>query len=387
MNKKNVLIVVLLFCFVFAGMILFNCKKRQNSFEGSIEETTVLKLATCTKNDPGFNNLLQSFMKEYPNIKIVINSYDEEIYNSIIKSSISSGLGPDLFELNGIAVLNSYISTNSVINLKEYISLYNRSKEEINYCCALGGRIYATPPLLKEAFIVLANKEICDVHGISISPKSFEEFYYDCRKLKQKGVIPIAFGSKDLLCVRILAAQALFSLVGGNLSSVPLYQYYDLLEKTILKWKSFFPEYFYNMDYSDAKLMFGKGNAAFFLGAESDYYWHLNWSHNFEAGHFTLYGGEMRRSLYNYSQSYAVNANTLDKIESIEFAKYLTRESTKESYINYNLGVKYLIYSDLQAPGWPNKYVANSIYRYKGSELLDFDWFLDRVQSKLINSY
>lgn len=383
-KKKSIIIFIFVLSFMFLVMNLFNRAENERLIEEPAKRVSVLNLATYSKDDPGFSKIVQDFMLKYPNIKIKTNVYNLEFYDNLVKSSISSGIGPDLFELNSIGFLKSYISINSVLKLDEFIPL-NDINADIRKYCMISDSIYSTPPLSKKAFVVLANKKICDENGIDILPKSFERFYSYCNSLLEKGIVPISFGSKDLLCLRNLSAQLLFSHNRSNLPSEPSIQYLDSFKNIIQGFKKFFPEKYFNMDYNDAKLTFLEGKTAFFFGVESDYYWFLQRSKEFEVIDFVLYRNDMQKILYDYAQTYAINSSSLNKMESIEFAKYISSKEVRAYYNNINLKCGYSVYPDLSDPNTADKYIANWMYEYRINDLLQFDLFFEELQVELLD--
>lgn len=345
--------------------------------------SSVLNLANFEYNDTGLLELIKDFEKENLNIAIKINSYDKSIYYNIIKTSISSGIGPDLFELDNISVLNSYIAEYSVMALNDFINLDDFPSEYKLYTCVLNNNIYATPPLSTRMFVMIYNKDIFKQLKIAGSPRTGAELLGDFKLIKAHGIIPIAFGIKDDENIKNFTTQIGAYTEAQKLLSGFSSQDFDSLTRKIRSFKEFFPDDFYNLDSNDAKQLFISGKCAVIFGMDNE---EKQFSRlcKFDIGSTFIYNTYNYKSFYNYSGSYAININTPNKISAIEFVKYLSDKSVIGKYNKINLDSSYSMLPDILLPQYSYKYMLNWIYKFKSKDLLLLDDYYDKLRYELI---
>lgn len=384
MKKKMMILLFIILFAAFFSLLFVNPHDYSKQVLSKPEKNhSVLNLSNFEGYDPGFEELIKNIPEKIPNLKVKVNTYSKDIYYNIIKSSISSGIGPDLFELDNINILNSYITENSLLSLNNFITFDDLPFELREYACMLNNRIYATPPLSKKAFVILYNKEIFNKLGIKEGPKSEKQLVEDCMSISKNGYTPIAFGIKDNECLKNLITQLGAYSESGTLLFFYSPKAFDNLTKRITSFKGYFPKNYFDMDYSDAKQMFINGKAAIFFGMDNQEH-EFSTRSSFRVGSTFLYNNFSYKSFCNYSGSYAVNINTPDKIGAIEFVKYISNKATIRKYNDTNLHYGYALYPDILLPQYTNKYMLNWIYRFKSKDLLMLDEYFDKLQYELI---
>jgi len=360
---------LIVFIIILAGfiMLIFSSPISVEQKPVSLLEKSpsVLNISNFEYSDPGFDQLINEYKAINPRVGVKVNTYSKNIYYSIIRSSISSGIGPDLFEIDNMNMLNSYITENSIVDLGSFISFDRFPQELVDFVCVLNGQTYATPPLIKKAYVVFYNKDLLDRLNISNGSKTIRQFIDDCRTIKENGMTPLAFGIKDLECLRNLVTQfGVYSREEKLLTGFSA-EDFSIQTRNILGLKDLFPEDFYKMDYEDAKLAFIEGKAAAILGTDNQ---ELEFSSRcrFGLAMAHLYSDKNYKSFYDYSGSYVININSANKIEAIEFTKFISKKE-----------------NDVFLPQYNNKYLLNWLFKFSSQDLTQFEQYLEKLQETL----
>ncbi|MCR3761473.1 ABC transporter substrate-binding protein [Clostridium felsineum] len=135
-------------------------------------------------------DLADKYHKENPNIKISIESVKDG--DNVMKTRAAAGELPDLSDIPAdmkrIDLPLYYAPIDDLGFTKSNIFGYDIG--------AIDGKLYGLNSSVNYCGIIY-NKKSFKEAGIETVPKTMDEFYADCKKLKDKGMIPFASNYKD----------------------------------------------------------------------------------------------------------------------------------------------------------------------------------------------
>ncbi|MFV0527874.1 MAG: ABC transporter substrate-binding protein [Lachnospiraceae bacterium] len=176
------------------------------SASGDNEEVTIrilTRIAGTSKQTQVYNEILDEFKADYPEVTIVDNSQsDESAFNNLIASDIASGDMPNIFRIQGVANLADYIDNGLIMDVSSYLEEDadwgdGFTEGSLNYFKVQGYDGYYAIPMESGTISFNYNKALLEKAGISEFPKTWSEFLDAIEKLKASGVIPIAMGAQS----------------------------------------------------------------------------------------------------------------------------------------------------------------------------------------------
>ena len=140
------------------------------------------------------DSVVEGFMEEHPNVTIEVQRMSMDDYTQTIATKFASDDAPDIF-VEDSSTLPIYIKNGYVADITDTDAV---GKMTEGACEALSqdGKVYALP-VSSNSYVVTYNKTVFEDAGITEVPKTAEEFYADCDKLKEAGYTPIELGYKD----------------------------------------------------------------------------------------------------------------------------------------------------------------------------------------------
>jgi len=171
------------------------------------KEPVTIKIATfwvgTLPEAPFFKKLIEEFPKTALGEGVTINV--EEIpgadsYAQKMKLFIASGDLPDVVQPTGANYLDIAVKSDKIADLtsyfeadKEWKGLFDPKSLEYN---SRNGKNYAVP-FTKEVCNLYYNKELFAKAGITEFPKTWDEFFAACEKLKAANITPIAMDTAE----------------------------------------------------------------------------------------------------------------------------------------------------------------------------------------------
>lgn len=198
MKKKNKLTVVLS-VLMSMSLLLAACgggnnaaKNESGNTAGSAnkgEIKTVKIFQFKTEIVEGLNELKVEFEKEYPNIKLDIQTVGGGAdYGASLKTKFASGDAPDIFSNGGYSEMDMWLDKLEDLSdqpwVKDLIPLAAQPMTK-------DGKIYGMPMNL-EGFGYIYNKDLFAKAGITETPKTYSELEAAAKKLKDAGITPFA---------------------------------------------------------------------------------------------------------------------------------------------------------------------------------------------------
>ncbi|MDF2596434.1 MAG: extracellular solute-binding protein family 1 [Clostridia bacterium] len=154
--------------------------------------------AETDASNAAVKKVIADFETEYPNIKIKVDSTENEAYKTKIKASAAANELPDVFSSWGGGFSKPFIEANRVLAIDEYLNdgtkdkLVNGALTNVTYNDKVYGLTFG---LSCGAFFV--NKELFEQNNIKI-PETYTELIDAVKAFKAKGITPMSVSGKDV---------------------------------------------------------------------------------------------------------------------------------------------------------------------------------------------
>lgn len=196
--------VITLFLIVFLSLPLYSCSIFSQPASQDVNQekpaTTITFMSYWGGNSP-YRDLVEEtirdFMDKNPDINVINNSLSNEDYLSKLKTDIVSGYMPDVFYLWPGYDLESLISAGQVASLSDTMNNDPEWKKTFsinglfynNYSRGLYGLPFET-----NFTGLYINTRILSENGLRI-PENYDELCQVIKKLREKGIVPIAYSA------------------------------------------------------------------------------------------------------------------------------------------------------------------------------------------------
>lgn len=213
MKKMKITLMLLL----AVSLVLSACgsKTDSNSATGdngnqstSNEIKTVKIFQFKTEIVDGLNELKVEFEKEYPNIKLDIQTVGGGAdYGASLKTKFASGDAPDIFSNGGFAEMNMWFDRLEDLSDQPWVEdLVPLAKEPMTK----DGKVYGMPMNL-EGWGFIYNKDLFEQAGITELPKTISQLEDAAKKLEAIGVTPFANAYQEWWLVGIQGISPAFA--------------------------------------------------------------------------------------------------------------------------------------------------------------------------------
>ncbi|MCC7482872.1 MAG: carbohydrate ABC transporter substrate-binding protein, partial [Hyphomicrobiales bacterium] len=144
-----------------------------------------------------FDKVVKDFEASHPDIKIKMEAVADEPYKDKIRVLMASEQVPDVFFSWSGEFGKKFARGGRALDITE--AVYNSDWKDRFSEASMGpfkyqGKLYGVPINVDGKFM-LYNKKIFADNGIA-EPKTYQEFLDACKKLKDAGIVPIAFGNQ-----------------------------------------------------------------------------------------------------------------------------------------------------------------------------------------------
>lgn len=154
---------------------------------GDVKTVTIFQFKTEIVE--GLNELAVEFEKEYPNIKLDIQTVGGGAdYGASLKTKFASGDAPDIFSNGGYSEMEMWLDKLEDLSDQPWVKdLIPLAAEPMTK----DGKTYGMPMNL-EGFGYIYNKDLFAKAGITELPKTYSELEAAAKKLKDAGITPFA---------------------------------------------------------------------------------------------------------------------------------------------------------------------------------------------------
>ena len=144
-----------------------------------------------------FQDVVDKYMEEHPNIKINMEAAGDEPIKDKLKIVMGSDKQPDVFFSWSGEFAKNYIRSGNALDLTPYMDADSEWKDGFMQAglepFTYEGKNYGVPYRINGKFFVY-NKELFEKSGVK-APETWKEFMETCEKLKADGVDPIGLGN------------------------------------------------------------------------------------------------------------------------------------------------------------------------------------------------
>ncbi|MDF2626441.1 MAG: transporter substrate-binding protein [Symbiobacteriaceae bacterium] len=311
------------------------------SAQKPVEKTpaTVTVWSWRTQDEALWKKLQEKMDANNEKITIEFRGIKSTEFDSVLKTAMSGGDGPDLFTARGGAGTKTYAEAKQIVPL-DSLDLKGFDKGILEQA-SFEGKVYAVPFAVQtETFFY--NKKIFDANGLK-EPQTWDELMKTMETLKSKGITPLAVGGKDgyALCLMVDTIGATFlgdqwasDAIAGKTNYADA-KFVDVLTK-INNLQKYAQKDFIGTAQRDARTLFATGQTAMIIDgiwAVNTYY--LKTDPNIQLGSFLAppaKAGDPVR-LYPYVDGgYAVNAASKVKEAAMRVAGYTATDEFAQLY-------------------------------------------------------
>ncbi len=146
---------------------------------------------------PAAKKVVEDYQKANSNVKIIVDTNENEAYKTKIKAMAGANQLPDLFSTWGGGFSQPFIQSNSVLAIDNYLTdnikgkLVNGALNNLTY----NGKVYGMPFFLAAGALFI-NTDLFDKNGVKV-PTTYEELLTAIKTFKSKGITPMAVSGKD----------------------------------------------------------------------------------------------------------------------------------------------------------------------------------------------
>ncbi len=200
MKKRRLAIAACMLCASMTAGMLAGCGgngDQGNSNNGGNKEKVTLTLAASQNWIVDVDRELAAKFEEETGIAIDFQLSPDDQYQTIIKSKLNTGEGPDIFMSYSGTKLRDYNPEKNVVDLsgESWVSKLEKWAVDGN---SIKGKLYAQNTAgVDDTNGVLYKKSVFKRLGIEV-PSNYEEFKGVCDKLKEAGITPVYEFVKDL---------------------------------------------------------------------------------------------------------------------------------------------------------------------------------------------
>jgi raffinose/stachyose/melibiose transport system substrate-binding protein len=196
-NKFKSLLVLLLALVIISPMFAQGAKENVKQEEGPVTLTFWSWLPTTTQWD----NMLEEFESENPEIKINFTRTEQNDYFEKIQVAMASGTGPDIFGLSTGAPVNRYATFAEPMDTlaDKYMPGWDDviSSSAVEQCVSDKGVLVGMPMLVVGVNYMLYNQTLLEECGVAKVPTNNDEMLAAAKKIRAKGYMPVAMGAAD----------------------------------------------------------------------------------------------------------------------------------------------------------------------------------------------
>lgn len=194
--------------------------------ETDSEEAVTIRLLTriagTSKQVEIFNQVIDEFKSIHPEVTIIDNSQsDESAFNNLMAADIASGDMANIFRIQGVANLADYIDNGLLLDVTPYLENDSDwgsgfTEGALSYFQVPGHEGTYAVPMESGVIGVYYNKKLFEEAGINVFPETWAQFLDAIKKLKEKGIIPIAMGAQSTYMAGHLHDQIFYKWVGTD---------------------------------------------------------------------------------------------------------------------------------------------------------------------------
>ncbi len=289
-----------------------------------------------TEDRDFYEKVIKAFQQTHPDIEIAYEPTKNTEYNTKLNIALQTGTGPDIIHLRpyapGIQLAEAgYLEplTGNISGLDQY------AESTLDASRASDGKIYGVPAKFSSTQIFY-NTKLFAKYNLQ-EPATWDELMQVSETLKENGVAPFAFGSKDGWILSLSHATLGPTFYGGNAFVANILKgdtnfVSEAFVSSIQMMKdlsAYFPKFSTGLGMEDMRNLFVTEKAAMFIMGDWEIAVLKKENPDLEFSCFAIpsvSGGQPTVTTW-VDATYAVNANSKNKEAALKFVEFL---ATKE---------------------------------------------------------
>ncbi|WP_027086416.1 extracellular solute-binding protein [Cohnella panacarvi] len=319
----------------------------------------------------GLKQVVEAYTKEHPNVTIELDTLNTDQQKQKLKTQAAAKTIPDITMVNPAAQMQPFVEAGLFAPLNDILDkdgLKDTYQAGLLDYYSFNGNVYALPDG-NNIEVVYYNKDLFAQAGISAPPTTFDELIEDVKKLKDKGITPIAIGEKDTWTGSFLFMNILLRTNGGpgflqdvldgkkTFEDPAFVEAVDAFQKLVEA--GAFPEGATSIDANAGANLFKSGKAAMFIIGS----WEtgaIDGSTVGQAGNAAAFQfptvngkGDPNQFMLAPGTAFAVSANSKNLEVAKDFLHYMTSSWPQIQFDLKNaVGQPQLMKGDLKAAGY-----------------------------------
>lgn len=289
----------------------------------------------------GYKKVIAAFEAENPGIKIDFKPFKATEYNTILNTALQSDTGPDIMQLRPYRAGMTLAEAGYLEPLDGVAGLKDFAPNVLAAATANDGKVYGVPLSLNSTQIYY-NKKIFEANGLT-EPKSWDELISVAKTLKDKGVTPFAFGSKEGWLLSLShgviapgtynAGEFVDPLLKGekNFKSPEFVKSLERLKEL----SAYFPDNFTGLDGNDIRTLFFTEKAAMYIQGSFELEVLQKMNPDLALDFFPMPTDNGQSVITTWVDgSYGVNAKSAKKAEAMKFMEFMTTKQFADVFAN-----------------------------------------------------
>lgn len=292
-----------------------------------------------------YRKLFDTFEAANPGIKVKLESFEPQNYNTILSTALAGGTGPDLMMVRAYGGLETIASASHLMPLdtKKVPALANFPPAAVAAETVRADKITYAVPFASQSMLVIYNKDMFDKNGLA-EPATWDDLVKASQKLKAAGVMPFGNGTATAWQNEVVVGALVSSimtkgfyedLVAGK-ATFEDPRYIAALTK-LKEISAYFPDGFVGLDYPSAQQLFTSGMAAMFAGGSYEIANFAKQNPSLKLGVFAAPGqkAEDAKLVAQYFDGgYAANAKTKHPEAALKFLNFVASKEFGQEFAN-----------------------------------------------------
>lgn len=166
------------------------------------EEEVSLSIILLTGNE-FFEEAINAYCEENPNVKVDVQCMDTDSYKTIIKTKLASNDAPDIMPIFAEADYFSYYENGYLEDLSDMTDILDRLNDGAISSFVTDDDGILGIPYVQQFLLAFYNKDMFAEHNLTV-PTTWEELVNCCETLKEAEITPVVQGHKDTWVTQML---------------------------------------------------------------------------------------------------------------------------------------------------------------------------------------
>jgi raffinose/stachyose/melibiose transport system substrate-binding protein len=297
-------------------------------------QTTLDFWSWRTEDVAAYQQFIDEFQREHPEIAVTFTPYRNTEYNTIVSTALQGGGGPDIVHLRAYGGMEPLAEAGLIVPLDGSVEALSGFDPNIlrGATNRADGGIYGVPFAL-QTVQVLYNKALFERLGLE-EPQTWSEFLSASQALERNGLTALANGAKDPWTLETLfgaVAPTYYGcgdfyrkVVAGDADFTDP-RFIRALEKMV-ELRPYMADNYMGVGYTDMQTLFAYEQAGMLIGGSYELGVMEQLNPDLEIGSFAVPGesaSDPKCISFYVDGSYGINASSPDQEEAVEFIRFL----------------------------------------------------------------